>query len=112
MGQVTFLQVCSERYFPMEGAGAGFREYFARVSNPLGRLCRFFPQPLFLCGLSRDILWGFLVLAAKRSLHLWNGPRLGTKRLTSTAKSAPTPTPSSNRSVRRTSTLAGVRECA
>jgi len=50
-------------------------------------------------------------LTPKRSPHLWNGPRLGTKRLTSTAKSAPTPTPSSRRSVRQTSTLTGVLEC-
>ncbi len=107
MGQVTFLGMCSERYLLMEGGAS-----LAAGSLTQLRPSAAFLQPLFLCGWSRDILLPSVNPDSQRSLYLWNGPRLGTKRLTSTAKSAPTPTPSSNRSVRQTSTLTGVLECA
>lgn len=49
----------------MERAGAGFREYFPRSLTPLAAAAPFFfifLQPVFLCGLSRDMLWAFLSL--------------------------------------------------
>src|SRR5205807_7596311 len=71
-----------------------------------------FSTPLFPSTVSRGILLRPSKFDSKRSLVPWNGLPLGTKRLTSTAKSAPTPTPSSNRSVRQTSKLTGVLKCA
>ena len=111
MGQVTFLLGVLGEVFPNGGPAPFFGEYFARSLTQLAPSAAFL-QPLFLCGLSRDTLSGSSIFDFQRSLQLWNGPRLGTKRLTSTAKSAPTPTPSSNRPVRQTSTLTGVLECA
>jgi hypothetical protein len=79
MGQVTFLVGVLGEVFPNGGRGFSWNISPRSLTRLAASAAFFFLflEPVFLCGLSRDILWGFLSLPLQKEPYFmeWTTPR-------------------------------------